>query len=36
MSSGVSTLPAGLCGELSMIIRVRGVTARRTASQSIE
>ena len=35
-SSGPSTAPVGLCGVLSMIIRVRGVTARRTSSQSIE
>ena len=35
MSAAVSIAPAGLCGELRMIIRVRGVTAPRTASQSM-
>ena len=34
MSAGPSTAPVGLCGELIMIMRVRGVTARRMASQS--
>ena len=33
-SSRVKTVPVGLCGELSRIIRVRGVTARRRSSSS--
>ena len=33
-SSRVKTMPVGLCGELSRISRVRGVTAARSASRS--
>ena len=32
MSSAPRIAAAGLCGELSMIIRVRGVIAARTSS----
>ena len=34
MSSAVHTVPVGLCGELRMIMRVRGVIRRATSSQS--
>ncbi len=34
-SASVATMPIGLCGELTMIARVRGVSARRSASTSI-
>ena len=35
ITAGKSTDPAGLCSVFKMMSRVRGVTARRTASQSI-
>jgi hypothetical protein len=34
ISSRVNTAPVGLCGELSRMARVRGVTAARSASRS--
>ncbi len=34
MSPAVHTAPLGLCGELMMIMRVRGVMRARTSSQS--
>jgi hypothetical protein len=34
MSSADQTDPLGLCGELMMIMRVRGVIRARTSSQS--
>ncbi len=34
MSDARQIAPVGLCGELTMISRVRGVTASRTRSQS--
>ena len=34
MSAAVRIEPVGLCGELIISSRVRGVIARRTASQS--
>jgi hypothetical protein len=34
MSSADHTEPLGLCGELMMIMRVRGVIRARTSSQS--
>lgn len=33
-SAALSTVPVGLCGELTISARVRGVTARRSASAS--